>query len=349
MKSNNYYDILGVSKDASDEEISKAFKHLALKFHPDKNPNNKESEKKFKELSEAWSVLGDKQKRKSYDLKQDANNYYKEHWNQSWKNWNNNSSKWWDNKKENCDLRLTLLLTLKEIYEGTIKKIKYKRSVFCRVCDGIGFSIEKHEVENCMLCNGKGQIERVKKTIIGNHIVKEDCPHCNGTGKIYKRAHDKCPNCQGNGSFLKEEIIEIVINRGIKEGEVLKIIGGGNEDKKGKHTGDLIVSIKQSDRYTSEFSRIYDDLFRNDFLISMYDAALGCEINVKNIDNRFINIEIPPGTQNGALFTINNLGFFCKDTNSNGDLCVAIKVQIPTTLSEEEKNNLENIRKNLKK
>jgi len=354
MAKRDYYEVLGVPKDATEDEIKKAYRKLAMKYHPDKNPDNKEAEEKFKEASEAYEVLSDKEKRQLYDQ------YGHEGIDQQFGNggfsWNDFShfddisdlfgggfssifdtlfgggfssrsreSQRHSNQGEN--IQIDLALTLKEIALGTEKKVRITVKDICDQCRGTGSADGK--AETCPQCHGTGQVRTVRQSLFGQMQSISECPSCRGEGKIIR---NKCPKCMGEGRISKNKEINVKIPAGVEENQVIRLRGQGNVGPRNGSYGDILVVIHEKP----------DELFERDgnniileLPITVTQAVLGDEVIVPTLTGT-AKMKIPPGTQSGRIFRLRGQGIKGLNSYSRGDLLVKIKVVVPTKLSREE-------------
>jgi molecular chaperone DnaJ len=341
MTRKDYYQILGVSKDASQEEIKKAYRTLAKKNHPDKGGN----EEIFKEIGEAYAVIGDIEKRKRYDLGDSGmgqgfpggfpNGFgggfsMDDILNQFFGGRRNHASQ----PQKGTDLKIKLKLTLQEIFTGITKKLKYRKEVLCKTCNGTGAANES-SVKTCPTCNGSGQVQHVKNTIVGTVVTQEACSSCGGTGKIIQTV---CPSCNGKKIVFHEEIVDLVIPKSVKNGDVLSFAGAGNVSKNGGINGNLFVIIEEE--FNEFVARREFDLFTK-YEISIYEAIFGKDLEMKTIENGIIKIAIAPGTQSGTKLRVEGKGLYKAGTNIRGDMYIDIIVFIPKTLSDKEKEIFE--------
>ena len=356
--------MLGVEKTASDAEIKKAYRKLAIQYHPDKNPGNKEAEEKFKEAAEAYSVLSDKDKRSRYDQFGHAGVGGAGGGGFSGQGMSmddifsmfgdifgggggfggfggfsgfSGSGRPQQRKFRGSDLRVKVKLSLKDISTGVEKKFKLKKYVTCEHCHGSGAE-GNSGTETCPNCHGTGSVTRTQQSIFGMMQTQSVCPNCNGEGKIIK---NKCKHCSGEGITYGEEVVEVKIPAGVAEGMQLTVSGKGNAGKRNGIAGDLLVVIEEESH--PDLIRDDNDLIYN-LLLSVPTAALGGTVEIPTIDNK-VKVKIEPGTQPGKVLrlrgkglpNVNSYGY----SNGTGDLLVNISVYIPETLNKEEKQALE--------
>ena len=360
MAKRDYYEVLGVSKNASDDEIKKAYKKMAIKYHPDRNPDDKEAEAKFKEAAEAYDVLRDPQKRARYDQFGPEGVNGAGGFGGGGMNMDDIFSMFGDifgghgggfggfggfggggrsaqRKFRGSDLRVKVKLNLKEISTGVEKKFKLKKYVTCDHCHGSGAEGEGG-TETCPTCHGTGSITRTQQSIFGMVQSQSVCPQCNGEGKIIK---NKCKACAGEGIVYGEEVVEVKIPAGVAEGMQLSVNGKGNAGKHNGVPGDLLVVIEEESH--PDLIRDENDLIYN-LLLSVPTAALGGTVEIPTIDSK-VKVKIEPGTQPGKVLrlrgkglpNVNSYGY----SNGTGDLLVNISVYIPETLNKDEKQALE--------
>jgi molecular chaperone DnaJ len=354
----DYYEILEVSRTATPEEIKKAYRQHALKYHPDKNPGNKEAEEKFKEAAEAYEVLSDAGKRKKYDQfghaglgngagfsgfsggmsMDDIFRHFGDIFGGGFEDpfgsifgggGKGRGGRRTVNRGSN--LRVKVKLTLEEIASGVEKKIKVNKYITCNTCKGSGAK-GGNAYQTCTTCNGSGNVTRVTNTFLGQMQSTTTCPHCGGEGQIIT---DKCPECAGNGIVKGEEVIPIRIPAGVADGMQLSLSGKGNTAARGGIAGDLLIQIEEiSHEY---FERDGSDLHYDHF-ISFPDASLGTSTEVPTLEGK-VKIKIDPGTQSGKMLRLKGKGLPGVEGwgNNRGDLLVTIHVWIPKNLSKEEK------------
>ena len=350
MMKRDYYEVLGVSRHASPEEIKKAYRQMALKYHPDRNPGNKEAEERFKEAAEAYSVLIDPEKRKLYDLygheglrsegvsgfsgfdssifsefEDILGNFFGFDFSDFF---GGTSRRRRRAPRRGRDLILELEISLEEAAFGTAKEITLERKETCPVCHGTGLHPGTAK-EYCPVCGGRGQIRYQQ----GFFTLTRTCPRCQGTGEIISHP---CENCQGTGKVLEKRVLNIKIPPGVDQGMQLRIQGEGEVGDQGAPRGDLYVHIKIKKH--KFFERRGNDLFC-EIPVSIAQAALGTTLEIPSL-NGSETLVIPPGTQPETILRIKGKGI--KDIRSHraGDLVVKIKVEVPRKLTKEQKELL---------
>lgn len=357
----DYYEILGVSKSASADEIKKAYRKVAMQFHPDRNPGDKSAEDKFKEAAEAYEVLSDDQKKAKYDryghqaFAPGSGGFGAGHASNMEDIFSQFGDVFGDDMfgsffgggrrnggggsrargQRGSNLRIKLKLTFAEIANGVTKQVKVKKHVGCTTCDGSGAK-DKSSIQTCNTCHGSGQVKRVQNTFLGQMQTVTTCPTCNGEGTSVTA---KCGNCKGEGRVYGEETISIDIPAGVQEGMQLSMNGKGNAGERGGMAGDLIIQIEEEQH--AELQR--DGLnVAYDLHISFPEAAFGTNAEVPTIDGR-AKIKIPAGTQSGKIFRLRGKGFPEVQGYSRGDQLVYVNVWTPQNLSSEEKAALEKL------
>ena len=326
----DYYEVLGVDKSASEDEIKRAYKKMARKYHPDLNPDNKEAEEKFKEAAEAYDVLHDPEKRRSYDqfgFDGPQGGFG------GFGGFGGGGSQ--QRKFRGSDLRVKVKLNLKEISTGVEKKFKLKKYVPCSHCHGTGAEGNGGS-ETCPTCKGSGSVIRNQQTILGTMQTRTTCPTCNGEGKIIK---DKCKVCGGEGIEYGEEVVTVKIPAGVAEGMQLSMGGKGNAGKHNGIPGDLLILVEEEPH--PELIRDENDLVYN-LLLSFPTAAIGGAVEIPTIDGK-VKVKIEAGTQPGKVLRLRGKGLPSVNGYGTGDLLVNVSVYVPETLSKDEKSTLEKL------
>lgn len=365
MAKRDYYEVLGVSKNATDDEIKKAYRTQAIKYHPDRNPGNKEAEEKFKEAAEAYDVLRDPEKRQRYDqFGPEGVNGAGGFGGFSGGNMNMDDifSMFGDifgghsgfgsafgggfgggqrrpAQYRGSDLRLKVRLTLQEISTGVTKKFKVKKDICCSHCHGSGAEAGSSS-ETCPTCHGSGVITHTTQSIFGMMQTQGVCPTCGGDGKVIK---NKCHECGGTGVVKGEEVVEIKIPAGVAEGMVVNVPGKGNAGRMNGVNGNIQVYIEEED--DKQLIRDGNDLIYN-LLLDFPTAALGGSAEIPTIDGSKVKVKIESGTQPGKTLRLRGKGLPAVQGygRGTGDLIVNISVYVPQTLTREEKELLEKIR-----
>lgn len=358
MAKRDYYEVLGVNKDASDDEIKKAYKKMAIKYHPDRNPGDKKAEEMFKEAAEAYDVLRDANKRRQYDQFGHEGVGGAAGFGGAGMNVDDIFSMFGDifggrgfggfggfggerysrPMYRGKDQRLKIELDLTEIVNGTTKKFKLKNDVVCEHCHGSGS--EDGQVSTCPICNGSGYVVRTQQGIFGLMQSQSVCPECHGEGKVIK---NKCHICHGEGIKQGETIVEVNFPAGLSEGMVLTLEGKGGAGRRNGVNGDLQIIIKEKPHET--LVRDGNDLVYN-LLLSLPQAILGDTMEVPTVDGK-AKITIEPGTQPGTILRLKGKGVpeVQGYRNSRGDEIINISIYIPETLSKDEKEFFQKMRK----
>ena len=358
MEKRDYYEVLGVSKSADATEIKKAYRKLALKYHPDKNPGDKEAEEKFKEAAEAYDVLSNEEKRRRYDqfghagvggagqggfgggmsmddiFSQFGDIFGSVGGFSGFGGFGGGRSARRVNRGTN--LRVKVKMNLQEIATGIEKKIKVKKYVACQHCNGTGAKDGK-SYSTCSTCKGSGQVTRVQNTILGAMQTTSTCPTCEGEGKII---NEKCTFCNGEGVLMSEEVISINIPAGVGEGMQLSLSGKGNAARRGGVNGDLIVLIEEEEHL--ELVRDGNDLLYNVF-IGYPEAVLGETVEIPTIEGK-VKVKIEAGTQPGKILRLRGKGLPDVNGYGKGDLLAKVNVWIPKNLSKDEKKLVEKMK-----
>lgn len=358
MEKRDYYEVLGVSKSADATEIKKAYRKLALKYHPDKNPGDKEAEEKFKEAAEAYDVLSNEEKKRRYDqfghagvggagqggfgggmsmddiFSQFGDIFGSFGGFSGFGGFGGGRSARRVNRGTN--LRVKVKMNLQEIATGIEKKIKVKKYVACQHCNGTGAKDGK-SYSTCSTCKGSGQVTRVQNTILGAMQTTSTCPTCEGEGKII---NEKCTFCNGKGVLMSEEVISINIPAGVGEGMQLSLSGKGNAARRGGVNGDLIVLIEEEEH--PELVRDGNDLLYNVF-IGYPEAVLGETVEIPTIEGK-VKVKIEAGTQPGKILRLRGKGLPDVNGYGKGDLLAKVNVWIPKNLSKDEKKLVEKMK-----
>lgn len=357
MSKRDYYDVLGVSKDASSEELKKAYRKMAIKYHPDKNPDDKASEEKFKEAAEAYEVLSDPKKKSRYDQyghaglggasgmggqnmsMDDIFSHFGDIFGGAFGGGfggfgGQTSGRRRVNRGSN--LRVKVNLSLKEIADGVEKKIKLNKYVPCEACSGSGAESGSGQ-STCQRCHGRGQITQVTNTFLGQMQTSSTCPDCNGEGKVIR---NHCKVCYGNGIVKGEEVVNFKIPAGVAEGMQLSVSGKGNAAARGGIPGDLLVLIEEENH--GELTRDGNNLLY-DLYVNFADAALGSTTEVPTIDGK-ARIKINPGTQGGKVLRLKGKGLPDVNGYGRGDILVNVNVWTPRVLNKEERELLEKLK-----
>ena len=358
MEKRDYYEVLGVSKSADATEIKKAYRKLALKYHPDKNPGDKEAEEKFKEAAEAYDVLSNEEKKRRYDqfghagvggagqggfgggmsmddiFSQFGDIFGSFGGFSGFGGFGGGRSARRVNRGTN--LRVKVKMNLQEIATGIEKKIKVKKYVACQHCNGTGAKDGK-SYSTCSTCKGSGQVTRVQNTILGAMQTTSTCPTCEGEGKII---NEKCTFCNGEGVLMSEEVISINIPAGVGEGMQLSLSGKGNAARRGGVNGDLIVLIEEEEH--PELVRDGNDLLYNVF-IGYPEAVLGETVEIPTIEGK-VKVKIEAGTQPGKILRLRGKGLPDVNGYGKGDLLAKVNVCIPKNLSKDEKKLVEKMK-----
>ncbi|HOL21933.1 MAG TPA: molecular chaperone DnaJ [bacterium] len=354
----DYYEVLGVNKDASIDEIKKAYRNLALKYHPDRNPGNKEAEEKFKEVTEAYEVLSDPEKRKVYDqyghagfgpqgfdwtqdfsrVRMDFSDIFGDLFNTFFSDsfgadWFGGGTSTRQRQNRGSDLEYRMYITLKEAATGTEKYINVSRYDECPVCKGTGSKSQGTGKKICSNCQGKGQVVRSN----GFFTVATTCPKCKGEGEIIA---DPCSNCRGTGRIRNMHRILVKIPAGIEDGSSLRLKGQGDTGPYNGPKGDLYITVFiEKDKI---FERVNSDIVC-EVPITITQAILGDEIEVPTLTGK-VKVKIPPGAQTGTVLRLKNLGMPRVSGYGKGDLLIKIKVVVPERLSRQERQLYQQIK-----
>ncbi len=361
MAKRDYYEVLGVSKGASSDEIKKAYRKTAMKFHPDRNPGDKAAEEKFKEAAEAYEILSDADKKARYDryghagvdpnagfggggrggmtmedifsqfgdIFGDGGSPFESFFGGGRRSGSRTGQK-------GANLRIKVSLTLEEIENGVTKKIKVKKQTTCDVCSGSGAK-DASSVKTCSTCGGSGYVRQVRSTFLGQMQTTTQCPTCNGSGT---QVTATCSNCKGQGRVSGSETIEIEIPAGVEHGMQLSMRGKGNAGKNGGPNGDLLINIEEKPHphFSRDGKNIVYDLFLN-----FADAALGTNVHVPTLSGK-VKIKVPPGTQAGKIFRLRGKGLPSVQSYGQGDQLINVNIWTPKSLTDEEMQMLEKMK-----
>lgn len=358
MSKRDYYEVLGVQKGSSEAEIKKAYRQMALKYHPDKNPGNKEAEDKFKEAAEAYEVLSNAEKKQRYDQyghqgvggnggfgggggmnMEDIFSHFGDIFGSEgspFESFFGGGRGGGRRVNRGTNLRIKVKLTLEEIAHGVEKKIKVNKQVACSTCKGSGAQ-DGGSFNRCTTCAGTGQVHRVTNTFIGQMRTTTTCPTCHGEGQTIT---DKCKSCSGSGVQRGEEVISINIPAGVGEGMQLTVSGKGNAAERGGIPGDLLIVIEEA--HHPHFHRDGNHLL-HDLYLNFADAALGISVEIPTLEGK-AKVKIDAGTQAGKVLRLKGKGLPSVNSYGRGDLLVNINVWTPQHLSSEEKKLLDQLR-----
>jgi len=350
----DFYEILGVARNASPDEIKKAYRKMALQYHPDRNPNNKEAEDKFKEAAEAYEALSDSAKRQRFDQYghegmrgTDFHNYTDI--NDIFSNFGDifggsifddvfsggRQQRRRASGQAGSDLRVQLKLTLEEIATGVEKKIKIKKSKTCSTCSGSGAKPGSAKT-TCPHCNGTGELRQVSRSMFGQFVNITTCLHCGGEGQIIR---DHCPTCGGEGRESGETTVKVNVPAGVSEGNYIAMQGQGNAGRRGGPAGDIIVEFQELRH--EHFVRNGDDIIYN-ALISFPEAVMGGDIEVPTLTGRS-RVKIEPGTMPGKILRMKEKGIQHLNSHSKGDQLIRVQVWVPAKLNAREKELLKEL------
>ncbi len=352
----DYYEILGVARDAGGDEIKSAYRKLAMQYHPDRNPGNSEAEEKFKEAAEAYEILSHSEKRQRYDRY--GHDGLRSSGEQGFSDINDIFSHFSDifgggfgggifdevfgggrgrsrrgsRGTAGADLKIQLPLTLEEIAAGVEKTLKVKRHITCESCSGTG-AREGTSLSECSVCHGSGELRQVSRSLFGQFVNIVPCTNCGGEGRVVK---DPCVTCQGDGRVQGERTIKVKVPAGVSEGNYIPMRGQGNAGRKGGDAGDLIVYIREQEH--EDFRRQEDDVLY-DLVIGYPDAALGTEVEVPTLSGR-AKLKIEAGTAAGQVLRMRDKGIPHLNSSGRGDQLVRVHVYVPKKLTAAEKEYL---------
>jgi molecular chaperone DnaJ len=357
MTKKDYYQILGVDRSANGDQIKKAYRKLAMQYHPDRNPGNKDAEEKFKEAAEAYEVLNDPETRKRYDqfghdgLRgtgarpfTDVNDIFSTFsdifgggfggsiFDDMFGQGQTRQRRRTSTSAPGSDLKIKLALSLEEIATGVEKKLRVKKWKTCETCHGSGARTSGSKT-TCPQCNGSGEIRQVSRSVFGQFVNITTCSTCGGEGSIIK---DVCATCRGEGRVQGEGTIKVTIPAGVSEGNYIPLHREGNVGRRGGPPGDIIVVIEEETHPL--FTRNGDDIIL-DLLVSFPEAALGADVEVPTLTGR-AKLKIEPGTQSGRILRMRDKGIPHLNSYGHGDQLVRVNVWVPTRLSSEERGIL---------
>ena len=363
----DYYEVLGVNKNATDDELKKAYRKLAKKYHPDANPDNKkEAEAKFKEVNEAYETLSDPQKRRMYDqfgpdgpqgFGGNGGGFYS----QGFDGFNmgdfgdlgdifssffgggfgtNGRAKQKSGPTKGTSLRYDIEITFEEAFLGAEKEISFNREETCSTCHGTGAK-PGTKVENCSMCGGTGQITQMQTTILGQMQTTRTCPNCHGEGKVIK---EHCETCRGKGKVKKATKIKVKIPAGIDDNQTVILRGEGAAGSKGGEKGDLFITvhIKKHRLYTRKQNNVYCEI-----PVTITQATLGANLEIPMVDGTKEKCKIPEATQTGTKFRIKGKGFKNPNSNISGDFIFTVIVNTPKKLTKEQRELMEKLAKTM--
>lgn len=356
----DYYEILGVDKNADEGTIKKAYRKVAMQYHPDRNPDDKSAEEKFKEAAEAYEVLSDANKKARYDRyghagvenmgggfsggsmnMEDIFQHFGDVFGDGGSPFESffggqGGSRSRSGGQKGSNLRIKVALTLEEIESGVTKKIKVKKQVTCKTCSGSGAK-DRNSVSTCGTCQGSGYVRQIKNTFLGQMQTTVVCPKCSGSGKSITAV---CGTCRGDGRTMDEELIEIEIPAGVQEGMQLSMRGKGNAGQSGGPAGDLLINIEEKphEQFSRDGMNVVYDLF-----VNFADASLGTNAEVPTLSGN-VKVKIPAGTQAGKIFRLKGKGLPSLQQYGKGDQLINVNIWTPKILTAEETAMLEKMR-----
>ncbi len=351
MAKRDYYDVLGINKSASPEQIKSAYRKLAVKYHPDKNKGDKVSEEKFKEASEAYHVLSNTERKQNYDnfghaafenggggrggfSNFDFSSHFSDIFEDFFGEGFGGGKRSRKSNNRGSDLRYDLSISLNEAYSGKKQDIKFSTSEKCEVCKGTG-SKPGHSPSTCSMCGGHGQVRSSQ----GFFTVQQTCPQCGGSGEMITHP---CTSCGGQGKKQASKRLSVTIPKGVDDGTRIRLAGKGEAGTRGAGSGDLYLFINV---YSHDLFKRSDENLFYELPISLSDAALGTTVEVPSIDGGKSKIKIPSGTQHGKQFRLKGKGMPVLRRNFFGDLYIRVVTQVPVSLSKRQKEILEEFNK----
>ena len=351
MAKRDYYDVLGVNKGSSADQIKSAYRKQAIKYHPDKNKGDKAAEEKFKEASEAYHVLSNSERKQNYDNFGHAafenggggrggfgNFDFSSHFSDIFEDFfgegfGGGERKSRRSNNRGSDLRYDLSISLEEAYNGKKQDIKFSTSEKCDTCSGSG-SKPGHEAGSCSMCGGHGQVRSSQ----GFFTVQQTCPQCSGSGEMIT---NPCGSCGGEGKKQASKRLSVTIPKGVDDGTRIRLAGKGEAGSRGAGNGDLYLFINV---YSHDLFKRSDENLFYEYPISIADAALGTSIEIPTIDGGKAKIKIPSGTQSGKQFRLKSKGMPLMRGSGTGDLYVQVNTEVPVSLNKEQKELLEKFR-----
>ena len=357
MAKRDFYEILGVAKNADDDTLKKAYRKLAMQFHPDRNPGDKAAEDKFKEAAEAYEILSDKDKRARYDRlghdgvdpnygggggfsQEDVFSQFGDIFGDSFFGGGGGRRGGQQQQRQQgqrgTDLRIKVKMTLEEVLKGATKKIKVKKQITCDTCVGSGAK-DRNSTGTCGTCRGSGYVKQVRNTFLGQMQTTAACPTCAGSGQQITAT---CSSCKGEGNVMGDDMIEIQIPAGVAEGMELSVNGKGNAGRRGGLAGNLRVYIEEEKHphFEREGNNVVHEVF-----VNFADLALGTALEIPTLDGR-VRLKVPPGTEAGKIFRLGGKGLPAVQSYEVGDQLVHVNVWTPKILSDEDRKILEKIK-----
>ena len=358
MAKRDFYEILGVAKNADDDTLKKAYRKLAMQHHPDRNPGDKAAEDKFKEAAEAYEILSDKDKRARYDRlghdgvdpnyggggggfsQEDVFSQFGDIFGDAFFGGGGGRRGGGQQQRQQgqrgTDLRIKVKMTLEEVHKGATKKIKVKKQVTCDTCVGSGAK-DRNSTGTCGTCRGSGYVKQVRNTFLGQMQTTAACPTCAGSGQQITAT---CGSCKGEGNVMGDDMIEIQIPAGVAEGMELSVNGKGNAGRRGGPAGNLRVYIEEEkhQHFEREGNNVVHEVF-----VNFADLALGTALEIPTLDGR-VRLKVPPGTEAGKIFRLGGKGLPAVQSYEVGDQLVHVNVWTPKVLSDEDRKILEKIK-----
>ena len=354
MTNRDYYEVLGVDKNTDMDAIKRAYRKLAMQYHPDQNPGDKSAEERFKEIAEAYAVLSDPDKKAQYDRYghagmrnmgfegfsdvHDIFSHFSDIFDFGFGDlFGQKGQARSRSRQKGGDIEIKLVLTLAEIAEGVSKKIRIKKQTSCSTCNGSG-AAEGSDRTTCSVCHGAGQVKQVSRSVFGQVINVTVCPNCSGEGEVIQKP---CLKCKGDGVEAGEEVVTVQIPAGVVAGNYIPMRGKGHSGKRGTEPGDLFIVIDEKE--DEVFERHEDNVLTN-LMISFPQATLGDEVEVPTLSGK-VKLTIPPGLQSGKILRLKGKGIPHLNSHGTGDQLVRVTIYTPVTLNKEEKRLLRELAK----